>query len=210
MVIDRSTCSNAPARGGDKARETERSALVAGERGCSLLDCKGVSLSASEHVSASLRHSQWPSSRMMGGLTSPGKQRLRAPGGLGGVVVESAHRKRNRVIRETSPVFLCPRLGREQRGVGNHNYASGRSEESGGLVVARKRVKARGAKEPYCRHAGIETHQPFESLLSTNGIRRVPAKGRRSSVDRCFVKLRSSHRSQVSDRNGQSDFLVAV
>ena len=189
MVIDRSTCSNASARGGDKARETKRSAQKAGERGCSLLDCKGAGLSASELDSASLHHSQWPSSRMMGGLTSPGKQRLHAPGGLGGVIDESAHRKRNRVIRETSPVFLCPRSGRGQRGVGNHNHASGRSEESEGLVVARKRVKARGAKGPYCKHAGIETHQPIESLLSTNGTRRVPAKGRWSSVDRCFVKL---------------------
>lgn len=69
------------------------------------------------------------------------------------MIDESAHRKRNRVIRETSPVFLCPRLGRGQRGVGNHNHVTGRDEESEGLVVAEKRVKARGAKEPCCRHA---------------------------------------------------------
>jgi hypothetical protein len=153
MVIDRSTCSNASARGGDKARETQRSARKAGEWGWTPRDCEGVSLSASEHDLASLRYSQWPSSRMMGGLTSSGKQRSSAPGGLCGVVHGSAHRKRNRAIRETSPVSTCPRSGWGQRCVGNHNHATGRNEESEGLVVARKRVKVRGAKEPCCKHA---------------------------------------------------------
>ena len=39
--------------------------------------------------------------------------------------------------------------------MGNHNHAIGRSEVAEGFVVARKRVKARGAKEPYCKHAAI-------------------------------------------------------
>ena len=39
--------------------------------------------------------------------------------------------------------------------MGNHNHVIGRSEVAEGFVVARKRVKARGAKEPYCKHAAI-------------------------------------------------------
>jgi hypothetical protein len=154
MTIDRSTCSNAPARGGDKARETEWSVRVAGEGGGFLPDCEGVSLSASEPDSAPLRDiSQWPPSRRLGGLTFPVKQRSNATGKLSGVIEESAHRKRNRVNRETSLVSVRPRSGCGQRVVGNHNHVRGRDEESAGQIVARKRVKARGAKMPYCKHA---------------------------------------------------------
>jgi hypothetical protein len=154
MTIDRSTCSNAPARGGDKARETERSALLAGEGGGSLSDCEGASLSASEPDSASVHFTpQWPPSRKLGGLTFPVKQRSNAAGELSGVIEESAHRKRNRVTRETSLVSVRPRSGSGQRGVGNHNHALGQDEESAGSIVARKRVKARGAKRPCCKHA---------------------------------------------------------
>jgi hypothetical protein len=154
MTIDRSTCSNASARGGDKTRETERSVLVAGEGRRSLPDCEGASLSASEPDSASLHcNSQWPPSRKLGGLTFPVKQRSKAAGELSGVIEESAHRKRNRVNRETSLVSVRPRSGRGQRGVGNHNHGFGHDEESAGPIVARKRVKVRGAKRPYCKHA---------------------------------------------------------
>jgi hypothetical protein len=154
MTIDRSTCSNAPARGGDKARETEWSALVAGEGRGFLPDCEGASLSASEPDSASLRDfSQWPPSQRLGGLTFPVKQRSRATGELSGVIGVCAHRKRNRVNRETSLVSVRPRSGGGQRVVGNHNHDIGQDEESAGQIVARKRVKVRGAKKPCCKHA---------------------------------------------------------
>ena len=46
------------------------------------------------------------------------------------------------------PGVLLP-TGVGQRSMGNHNYAIGRREAAEGFVVARKRVKARGAKGPY-------------------------------------------------------------
>ena len=66
---------------------------------------------------------------------------------------ESAHRKRTRANREASPVSY--RSGFGQRSMGNHNHAIGWSEVSEGSIVAGKRVKARGAKGPYCKHATI-------------------------------------------------------
>ena len=157
MLIDRSTCSNASACGGDKARETKRSALVAGEGGWKLPDCKGASLSAGEHDSASLRYNpRWPTSQGWRSLQLSTKQRSSAVEGPGGVADESAHRKRTRANREASPVSYRPRSGDGQRSMGNHNHAIGRSEVSEGSIVARKRVKARGAKGPYCKHATIK------------------------------------------------------
>ena len=156
MLIDRSTCSNASACGGDKARETKRSGLVAGEGGHNPLDCKGASLSASEHDSASLHYNpRWPTSQRWRSLQLSTKQRSSAVEGPGGVTDESAHRKRTRANREASPVSCRPRSGDGQRSMGNHNHAFGRSEVSEGSIVAGKRVKARGAKGPHCKHAAI-------------------------------------------------------
>lgn len=157
MLIDHSTCSNAPACGGNKARETERSAKVAGERGQNLLDCEDASPSASELDSASLCYSQWPTFQMWRSLTSLEKQWLNASKELGGVIEVGACRRRNRDIRETSPVSPCPRSGRGQRSMGNHNHAIGRHEESEGFIVMVKREKLRGVKGPYCNYANINT-----------------------------------------------------
>ena len=153
MLIDHSTCSNAPACGGDKARETERSVELAGERGCKPLDCEDASPSESELDSASLHKSQWPTFRKWRSLTSLEKQWSEASKELGGVIEESARRRRNRDIRETSPVSPSLRLGRGQRGMGNHNRANGRTEESEGFVVVLKRGNARGAKKPCLLYA---------------------------------------------------------
>ncbi len=154
MLIDRSTCSNASACGGDKARETKRSALMAGEGGWKPPDCKGASLSASEHDSASLHYNpRWPTSQRWRSLQLSTKQRSSAVEGPGGGTDESAHRKRTRVNREASPVSY--RSGFGQRSMGKHNHAISRSEDSEGSIVAGKRVKARGAKGPYCKHATI-------------------------------------------------------
>ena len=160
MSIDRSTCSDASACGGDKARETKRSVLVAGEGGWKPPDREGASLSASEHDSASLRNNpQWPTSQRWRSLQLSTKQRSKAVEGLGGVVDESAHRKRTRANREASPVSHRPRSGVGQRGMGKHNHAVARSEVSEGSIVARKRVKARGAKGPHCKRATIKTRK---------------------------------------------------
>lgn len=160
MSIDRSTCSDASACGGDKARETKRSALLAGEGGWNSPDRKGASLSASEHDSASLHYNpQRPTSRIWRSLQPSIKQRSRAVEGLGGVTDESAHRKRSRANREASPESIRPRSGGGQRGMGKHNHVIARSEVSEGSIVARKRVKVRGAKGPYCKHATIKTRK---------------------------------------------------
>ena len=159
MSIDRSTCSDAPACGGNKARETERSVLMAGEGGWNPPDCKGASLSASEHDSASLHYSQRPTSQKWRSLQPSIKQRSRAVEGLGGVTDESAHRKRTRANREASPVSCRPRSGGGQRSMGKHNHAIARSEVSEGSIVARKRVKVRGAKGPHCKQATIKTRK---------------------------------------------------
>ena len=156
MSIDRSTCSDASACGGDKARETKRSARVAGEGGWKPSDREGASLSASEHDSASLHYNpQWPTSQRWRSLQLSTKQRSRAVEGLGGVIDESAHRKRTRATRDASPVSYRPRSGVGQRSMGKHNHVIGRSEVSEGSIVARKRVKVRGAKGPHCKHATI-------------------------------------------------------
>ena len=155
MLIDRSTCSDAPACGGDKARETERSASMAGEGGWKPSNRKGASLSASEHDSASLLYSQWPTFQKWRSLQLSIKQRSIAVEGLGGVIDESAHRRRIRVNREASPVSFRPRSGDGQRSMGKHNHGIDRSEVSEGSIVAGKRVKARGAKGPHCKHAAI-------------------------------------------------------
>ena len=124
MLIDRSTCSDASACGGDKARETKRSALVAGEGGWNPPDRKGASLSASEHDSASLHDNpQRPTSRIWRSLQPSIKQRSRAVEGLGGVTDESAHQRRTRANRDASPVSYRPRSGDGQRSMGKHNHA---------------------------------------------------------------------------------------
>ena len=62
MLIVRSTCSCALACGGDKARETGRSALVSDEGGWHPPDNEVASPNASEPVSASLHH--WRSANL--------------------------------------------------------------------------------------------------------------------------------------------------
>ena len=134
MTIDRSTCSDAPACGGNKTRETERSAPVAGERGFKPPDREGASLSASEHDSASLHYSQRPTSRIWRSLQPSTKQRSYAVEGLGRVIDESAHQRRTGATRDASPVSFRPRSGVGQRSMGNHNHAIGRSEVAEGFI----------------------------------------------------------------------------
>ena len=179
MLIDHSTCSNAPACGGDKAREKERSVELAGERGVNPLDCEDASPSESKLDLASLHKSQWPTCRKWRSLTSLEKQWSNASKELGGVIEESARRRRNRNIREASSVSPSLRLGRGQRSMGNHNHAIGRTEESEGSVVAMKRGNACGVKGPHCKYVEIAANQqPLESEALHQGKSPVPARGR--------------------------------
>jgi hypothetical protein len=155
MLIDHSTCSNAPACGGDKARETERSVELTGERGVKPLDCEDASPSESKLDSASLRKSQWPTFQMRRSLTSLEKQWSEASKELGGVVEESARQRRNRNIREGSPVLDFQRSEDRQRAMGNHNHGTGWEESSEWSIVAMKRGNACGANGPYCNNANI-------------------------------------------------------
>jgi len=157
MLIDCSTCSNAVASGGDKARETQRLLAKAFSEGaCKALDCEDVSPNVSERDSASLHiKSQRPTSRKWRSLSPLAKQQSKAARGLGGVIGESACRKNNRAtLRDDSPVS-GRRSSVEQRDTGNHNRGIGWKENAAGLVVAEKQAKACGAKGPYCKHADI-------------------------------------------------------
>ena len=129
---------------------------MAGERGKYLLDREDASPSASELDSASLRLSQWPTFQRWRSLTSLEKQWSSASKGLGGVVEESARRRRNRNIRENSPVSDFQRSEERQRIMGNHNHDPGREELSEWSIVALKRGNACGAKGPHCNYANIK------------------------------------------------------
>jgi hypothetical protein len=158
MLIDCTTCSNALAGGGDKARETLRSGgFASGEGASSAPDCERASPNASEPDSASLRKPRRPTSQGWRSLQPLVKQQSRAARGPGGVIGESARGKDNRAtLRERSPVpGLRSRV--RQRGRGNHNHAIGRNERAEGSVVARKRGNARGAKGPCCKRVNIKT-----------------------------------------------------
>ena len=155
MLIDHSACSNASACEGDGSRETERSVELAGERGCKPLDSEDASPSESELDSASLHKSQWPTFQRWRSLTSLEKQWSEASKELGGVVEESACRRRNRNIREGSPVSDFQRSEDGQRAMGNHNHGTGWAESSEWFIGAMKQGNACGAKGPYCNNANI-------------------------------------------------------
>jgi hypothetical protein len=66
-----------------------------------------------------------------------------------------------------------------QRGMGNHNHANGRTEESEGFIVALKRGNARGVKGPHCKYVEIAyNQQPLESEALHQGTSPIPARRR--------------------------------
>ena len=152
MKIVRSTSRCASAGESNEAREAVRSGAIQA-RGVVLPDDHGVSPNPArgELGSASLHHYRRPSSRKRRSLPSTGKQRTQAPVGPIGVRGVSARQKNHHVTWET-------RSGRRLKrhlAMGMHNYRQCLGWESDGLVVARKRGNARGAKEPCCMHANI-------------------------------------------------------
>jgi hypothetical protein len=152
MKIVRSTSSHAPAGGSNETRGTMRSGAIQA-KGETLPDDDGLSLNPErgELVSASLNHYRRPTSQRGRSLSPTEKQRTLASVGPVGVRGVGAHQKNHHVTWET-------RSGRrEQRplAVGIHNHRQRLGRESDGLVVARKRGNARGAKEPCCMHAFI-------------------------------------------------------
>ena len=153
MKIVRSTSSHASAGGSNETRETMRSGAIQA-KGEALPDDDGVSPNPArgELVSASLNHYRRPTSQKGRSLPLPGKQRTQAPVGPVGVRGVSAHQKNQHVTWETR---ASRRLGRRQPMMGMHNHRGCWRRESDGLVVARKRGNARGAKKPCCMHAFI-------------------------------------------------------
>ena len=152
VKIVRSTSSHASAGESNETRETLRFGAIQA-KGVVPPDDDGVSPNPErgELVSASLSHYRRPSSQEMRSLPLTGKQRTQAPVGPVGVRGVGAHQKNHHVTWETRP---GSRL-RRQPPRGMHNPRRCLERESDGLVVARKRGNARGAKEPCCKHAFI-------------------------------------------------------
>lgn len=152
MLIDCSTCSNASAGGGDKPRETLRLSIGVGSEGAGkALDCESSSPSASEHDSASLHYCWRPTSRMCRSLSSLEKQQSCASREPVGVIDESASRRNTRATPRDPSLVPWPRSSVWwQRNPGNHNRINDQKEDAAGLIVAKKRGNARGAKQPYC------------------------------------------------------------
>lgn len=147
MRIVRSTSSHASAGGSNETRETLRSGEIQA-KGVVLPDDDGVSPNPArgELVSASLNDYRRPTSHKGRSLPPTGKQRISAPVGPVGVRGVGAHQKNHHVTWETRP----SRRLKRQSAMGMHNHRRCLGWESEGLVVARKRGNARGAKEPCC------------------------------------------------------------
>ena len=152
MRIVRSTSSCASAGGSNEAREAMRSGAIQA-KGVVLPDDDGVSPNPArgELVSASLNHYRRPSPQKEPSLPPTGKQRTSAPVGPVGVRGVSACQK-NRQVTLGDPL-RSPRERQPVLGIHNREWCLG--GESDGLVVAKKRGNARGAKEPCCKHAFI-------------------------------------------------------
>ena len=153
MKIVRSTSSHASAGESNETRGTMRFGAIQA-KGVVLPDDDGVSPNPERGklVSASLNPHRRPSSQEMRSLPLTGKQRMMAPARPVGVRGVSARQKNHHAIWETRP---SRRLGRRQPPLEMHNHRRCLGRESDGLVVARKRGNARGAKEPCCKHAFI-------------------------------------------------------
>jgi len=147
MRIVRSTSSHASAGESNGTRETLRSGAIQA-KGVVLPDDDGVSPNPArgELVSASLNQYRRPSSQETRSLPPTGKQRTSAPVGPVGVRGVGAHQKNCHVTWDTR----SSRRLKRQPPMGMHNHRRCLGWESEGLVVARKRGNARGAKEPCC------------------------------------------------------------
>ena len=151
MKIVRSTSSYASAGGSNETRETMRfGAIQAKEEFPPDDDVLSLNPARGELVSASLNLYRRPTSQEKGSLPSAGKKRTSAPVGPVGVRGVGADQKNHHVPWDTRSDTLAS-AGQLAMGIHNHRQRSGR--ETDGLVVARKRGNARGAKEPFCRHA---------------------------------------------------------
>ena len=151
MLIVRSTCSCAPACGGDKARETRRSAPKVDEGGWYPPDNEVASPNASEPVSASLHH--WRAAILpnvvkpaIGGEVTNGSIRQDARGEWGERATTEHARYPGEPLRSPAPAVGTGRGARER-----HNPCIPRRRQSDRLVVALKRGNSRGAKGPDLR-----------------------------------------------------------
>ena len=154
MRIVRSTSSHAAAGGSNEARETQRFGAIQARKGRPF-DDDGLSLNPGrgELVTASLNKYRRPTIQKRPSLKSTGKQRTGAPGEPVGVRGVGAGQK-NQQLPGRPAWAVWARARRAEMGINNHRPCPGR--ESDGLIVARKRGNARGAKEPCCKQANIE------------------------------------------------------
>jgi len=151
MLIVRSTCSCAPACGGDKARETRRFAPVAGEDGWHPSHNEVASPNASEPVSASLHY--WRTAILpnvvkpaIGGKETDVSIRQDARGDWGERATTEHAGDPGEPLRS-----LVSAVGTGRGMWGRHNLRFPRWRQSDRLVVALKRVNSRGAKGPDLR-----------------------------------------------------------
>jgi len=151
MLIVRSTCSCASACGGDKARETWRSASVADKGGWYPPDNEVASPNASEPDSASLRcWRRLSPPRMVKpaivGEATNASIRRDARGGWGERAMTEHARYPGEPLRS-----LVSAVGTGQGTQGSHNLRIPRRRQSDRLIVAMKWGNSRGAKGPDLR-----------------------------------------------------------
>lgn len=148
MLIVRSICSCASACGGNKARETRRSAVAAGEGGWYPPDSEVASPNASELDSASL-HKWRPAN-------PPKRVKPATDGEVTNVCIHRAARGdwRERAATEHTrypgepPRSSASAVETERGARGRHNPRFPRRRQADRFIVARKRGKLRGAKGP--------------------------------------------------------------
>ena len=151
MKIVRSTSSCALAGESNETREAVRSGEIQA-KGVVLPDDDGVSPNPErgELVSASLNNYRRPTFPRWRSLLSTGKKRTVAPVEPVGVRAVGAHQKNHHVT--LGDPLRPPRQRQLALGIHNREVPGW---ESDGLVVAKKRGNACGAKEPCCKHAII-------------------------------------------------------
>lgn len=149
MLIVRSTCSCASACGGNKARETWRSAPVAGDGGWYPPDSEVVSPNASEPDTASLHHN-WRSANLpnmvkpaIGGEATDASIRRAARGDWGERATTEHTRNPGEPLRSPESAVDTGQGAR-----GRHNPRAPRRRQADWPVVAVKRGSSRRAKGP--------------------------------------------------------------
>jgi hypothetical protein len=152
MEIVRTTYRYAAAGGRDETRETQRSGETQAKGKEEFPDIESASPNPArgELESASLHKSSVANLPEMGKpATCRARNGKEVPGGTG------RSERRERVLKDMSETWETRSCGRAGSASQNRECITcgGARRESDGLIVARKRCNARGAKEPYCMQA---------------------------------------------------------